>query len=362
MELTLKRLLEQATFTKTRKGYDQDEVDAFLDRAVAMAAKVEIKLTEAMEAAKSAPPAAAPVADTGAGGPSQAAIEAEVERRVSARMAAVQSLGPSEDDTAEEVKRTLVLAQRTADAAIREAREDAAKLLADAQERAAAVTADAEAEATSLRSDLAAELAREREAARAPLTQEIAGLEGTREALKSDVSVLERHVSEQRGRLRESVADLQRLLDQPGGFRVAPSPALLEATAPAPGAAPSWTPAPAGPDEDAQGGDAAGDDDGTEGGRSAEVGGPEGHEPTDEREGDAGPPTMPVSATELGIGPEPGAGDADEDEFLDELRRAMVDDEPAEGEGGIQGDDHEGHEPFGDDDDGRRPWRFGKRR
>ena len=245
MELTLKRLLEQATFTKTRKGYDQDEVDAFLDRAVAMAAKVEIKLTEAMEAAKSAPPAAAPVADTGTGGPSQAAIEAEVERRVSARMAAVQSLGPSEDDTAEEVKRTLVLAQRTADAAIREAREDAAKLLADAQERAAAVTADAEAEATSLRSDLAAELAREREAARAPLTQEIAGLEGTREALKSDVSVLERHVSEQRGRLRESVADLQRLLDQPGGFRVAPSPALLEATAPAPGAAPSWTPAPA---------------------------------------------------------------------------------------------------------------------
>ena len=60
MELTLKRLLEQAEFTRTKRGYDTDEVDDFLDRAVAMATKVEARLTQAIEneKAQGAPQAA----------------------------------------------------------------------------------------------------------------------------------------------------------------------------------------------------------------------------------------------------------------------------------------------------------------
>ena len=73
MELTLKRLLEHAEFKKYRgKGYDPTEVDDFLDKAAAMAGKVEVQLTQALEQAKAG------------GGPSAspADIDAEVERRV----------------------------------------------------------------------------------------------------------------------------------------------------------------------------------------------------------------------------------------------------------------------------------------
>ena len=229
MELTLKRLLEQAEFAQAKRGYDRDEVDDFLDRAVAMATKVEAKLTQTMEQAKSA--------ESG-GGPSEAEIEAEVARRVEARLAEERAAapaaplaaepaapaapaGPSEEERAEEMRRTLVLAQRTADAAIREAREEADK-----------VRATAAADADKSRADLESELNASRDVANERIRQEIAELEGVREALRTDVGVLERHVEEQRNQLRSSVGELQRLLEDPAGFRLAPTPALLDPEVP----------------------------------------------------------------------------------------------------------------------------------
>ena len=89
MELTLKRLLEHAEFKKYRgKGYDPTEVDDFLDRAAAMAGKVEVQLTQALEKAKAA--------DSGVGGMDPAQLEAEIDRRVAERIAASPG-GPSED-------------------------------------------------------------------------------------------------------------------------------------------------------------------------------------------------------------------------------------------------------------------------
>jgi DivIVA domain-containing protein len=256
MELTLKRLLEQAEFTLLKgrgRGYDQTEVDDFLDRASAMAAKVEVQLTQALEQAAEAKQGGEP-----------ADIDAEVERRVAERMA-TQPSGPSEEESAEEVRRTIVLAQRTADAAVREAREDAEKLLADARERAttmvteaeakaAALTeesetraatlsteseeratravADAEARAAALSTEAEAQVARERREARQRLASEIGELEGVRESLRSDVTVLERHVEEQRLQLSSTVSELQRLLDDPAGFRLAPVPVLVDPEVP----------------------------------------------------------------------------------------------------------------------------------
>ena len=91
MELTLKRLLEQAEFTKSRGRYDAQEVDELLDRAVAMAAKVEARLNQAIEEAEAA------------GGPSPEQIEAEVERRVAARLAEAGPSPAQEEAVAEEV-------------------------------------------------------------------------------------------------------------------------------------------------------------------------------------------------------------------------------------------------------------------
>ncbi|MBX3313618.1 MAG: DivIVA domain-containing protein [Actinobacteria bacterium] len=360
MELTLKRLLEQAEFSQAKRGYDRDEVNDFLDRAVAMATKVEAKLTQTMDQAKQATEAALAPAD----------IEAEVDRRVEARLAEERAhapeeppapTGPSDEERAEEMSRTLVLAQRTADAAIREAREEAERLRADAT-----------AEAAQRRRDLDQELEDDRVAANERVRQEIAELEGVREALRTDVGVLERHVEEQRNQLRSTVGELQRLLEDPNGFRLAPAPALLdpevpayerEAPAAAPPVAPSApTPVTRDPEPELE----------------LEPESEPSPEPTPEPEPPVDRvdvPTEAAPAVVIDEGPEQGglsfgdvehdppAGEASSgDPFMDELRKAMSDDEPL-GPRDVSSPSVSSMDPTGfDDDDDRKGWRFGKRR
>ncbi|MCB1031861.1 MAG: DivIVA domain-containing protein, partial [Acidimicrobiales bacterium] len=129
MELTLKRMLEDAEFKKYRgKGYDPAEVDEFLAKAAAMAGKVEVQLTQALEKAQNA---------------DGTDVEAEVQRRLQEQLAQNAANAPSEEEVAEEARRTLTMAQRTADAAIKEAREDAAAIVAQAEEKAALLNEEA---------------------------------------------------------------------------------------------------------------------------------------------------------------------------------------------------------------------------
>ena len=75
---------------------------------------------------------------------------------------------------------------------------------------------------------------------------------------------------------------------------------------------------------------------------------------------DSGPPTAPVSRVDLDLSedvPPAGDGSASDDEFLDELRRAMADQEPL----GPREDQSFGPTGALFEDD-RRGWRFGKRR
>lgn len=381
MELTLKRLLEQAEFTRAKRGYDANEVDDFLDRAVAMATKVEARLTQALEESKGPPEPK---------GPAPAEIEAEVDRRVKARLAEapaapapVPAAPPalaSEEETAEEVRRTIVLAQRTADAAVREARQDAARLLNEAKDRAAALNDEADNTLAAARLEMAREIDAERRIAQERLAGEIGELESAREALRSDITVLERYVGEQRNQLRTTVDDLQRLLDDPAGFRTAPEPALLDPVVPSPivtarpaaalgqgddgGTGRSWA---SGGSSSSWGGTGT-----ATGGAVAEGGGSEAPVEqtavvTDDEAHDADDPE-PTSGSADGpssfghadettpTGPASTGGsasDSDEDAFLDELRRAMADDEP------LGPRDDPGSE-LSDED--RRSWRFGKRR
>ena len=376
MELTLKRLLEHAEFKKYRgKGYDPTEVDDFLDRAAAMAGKVEVQLTQALEQAKA-----------GGGGapaePDPEAVEAEVERRVAERLAEAPA-APAEDEIAAEAQRTLVMAQRTADAAVREAREDAEKLVSAAKEQAEALLADAEARASKInaecderaatsKAEVEAESARERREARQRLATEIGELEGLRETLRSDVSVLERHVEEQRSQLGSTLAELQQILDDPSGFRLAPAPPLADP------ALPDFSdlaePEPEAPAEleVVEADDAAA---AAEAPAAAEAAEPAAEEPDasvapprlsfDEvdheapglEEPDAGPPTAPVSAVDLGLDAPLGGPSDGDDAFLTELRKAMADDEPL---GPRDHDEVEANDALFDDDD-RRGWRFGRR-
>jgi len=381
MELTLKRLLEQAKFTTTRKGYDQDEVDDFLDRAVAMATKVEARLTQALADADKGGAAAPAPAEAPSGRSDeeiQAEIASEVEKRVQIRVAELEAAAPKAaevDDTAaaEEAARTLLLAQRTADAAVAEAKEEAEQIKAAAQ----------------------TEADRERSEARGRLADEIHAMEGVRDGLRADVSTLEGHVEEQRLQLRSTVAELQRLLEDPAAFRVAPAPAVRDVQLPglgddssesasaAPAApAPAATPSPAAGDSGPTGSAPAGatspepavveppSSSGTESaGSPAEADDPEASL-------DVGPPTAPVPAIEISLGvddpiavassrsegvapagPSSGLPTDGDDAFLAELRKAMADEEPLGPRDTSMG---EAQPSFLDDE--RRGWRFGKRR
>lgn len=352
-------------FRIVKRGYDPDEVNAFLDQIALGVGELKRKLVDAedtakaaREAAESAPPPA-PAHD------------------------------PAQDAEAEEIHRALILAQRAADEEVRKATEEAESLVASARKQA-----------EELRADVEAELARRRDEGRAGLLAEIEELERVRDSLSSDVSVLERHVEEQREVVQAAIGELQSLLDHPEAFRVATetgvnltSPPIDRDPTPLPAPAPDDVAPPAGEaeavdlpgkaelsaalkrdeadDEAPEPSSSALRSDGTppappsptdapprppadEPARIASHPAPAspdlvpGRRGGDEDDGDLGPSTEAVATV--------GATDTDEDAFLAELRKAMLDDDPlgsrdASMSGGL------------DDDPGGRPRpRFGRRR
>src|SRR5437763_1664811 len=91
---------------------------------------------------------------------------------------------------------------------------------------------DAQQHARKLGGDATTDAKRTSEDTRQRLISEIATLEETRDALRADHGILERHLDEQRLRLRSSIGELQRLLDDPGRLRVANAPEVSGATRP----------------------------------------------------------------------------------------------------------------------------------
>lgn len=286
MEVT-PQSIRAVQFREKLRGYHPDDVDAFV---AAVASKVED-------------------------------LEGRV-KQADARLAELQTRQEGASEAEESLRRTLILAQRTADAAIHEAREEAARVSAEAAEQ----RDRAEAEVRELRERLYAEAEQEGRSERERLVAE-------RSALLADVEALAAHVERERERLRIYFTDqLQRV--EAGEPAVAPAPAMQASDAPAV-AAPH--------DQDAA--DAA----------------------------DAGPPADDDAETSDGAGTVEAADGAgaggsdagDDDPFLAELRRAVSDDKPlgpredepaAEG----SGQDDDGFDLFarGEDD----PGRFGSRR
>ncbi|MBK9181230.1 MAG: DivIVA domain-containing protein [Acidimicrobiales bacterium] len=205
MDLTPK-LLHDVEFREKWRGYDPDEVDAFLER---VAQGVDSLLARANEADERA---------------------ARAERR-----------SQESGETDETLRRTLVLAQRTADAAVAEAEERAHALVTEAESTATRLVAEAEARAAELHADIdgqvrqrlveaeerartlvaetEAEVRRQADEARQRLHQEIASLEQARESLRLQSSTLERHLADQRERLAVTVTELQRVLNDPAALR-----------------------------------------------------------------------------------------------------------------------------------------------
>jgi len=147
------RVLREVEFRDRLRGYDTEEVDDFLERVAVAIDSLIAELEQARAAAHGA--------------------------------------GPADDDS---LARTLILAQRTADLAIKEAREEASSLVEEARTQADALLGAAQSEAKRLR-----------EGAEADAQTKIAELEDRRIELEGAVDSLSAFVEAERRKLLEGL-------------------------------------------------------------------------------------------------------------------------------------------------------------
>lgn len=323
MEMTPEAIHEAEFREAKRGGYNTQDVDDFLERVASDIARAQAELRESRQRVEAAE-----------------ARTSELERRA----AEAERRAAEHGDADETLKRTLVLAQRTADAAIKEAEDQAARTLAAAQEQANRMVAEAQEAAVQARTHAEAEARRSAEEARARVLEELRALEASRDQLRSDVDLLDRHLELQRDRVRSTAHELQRLLDDPSALSEMPPPEVSDVQAPLSGTGhddqperPLVAPRPltAPPEE----------------GAPAGADGPPPRPPADVDPGpdpDPGPPTEAVDVL--------AERDADDEAYLAELRKAMTDDAPLGPREEDDGDEYETEEQRA----GRS--RFGRRR
>jgi cell division initiation protein len=204
-------LLTDVRFSVARKGYDPDEVDNFLERVSAAVAQLQDKLRQATADAEAAEGRAAEASRQ------QTILQARVDKleddlaTAGAAPAAAPARAP-EDDAAEASK-VLVLAQRTADAAVAEARATASQRVAEADAEAARILAAARTEADESAS-------RQREA----LAAEVRSLEESRAKLAGDIAALDRYLDDQRTSLGGALDRIRAVLDDPSALRLGAAP------------------------------------------------------------------------------------------------------------------------------------------
>jgi DivIVA domain-containing protein len=179
MDLT-PRLLTEVEFREEWRGYKREDVDDFLARVAAALGELQERLRETAERASQA------------------------ERRL---------LEHSDED---EIRRTLVLAQRTALGAVEEARAEAARVLADADERSRQRLADAEARLATIDAEVAERTRRD-----------LGDLADRRAALQADVEQLTSFFEEHRARLRAELERQLADLDAPNAALAVPEPPAL---------------------------------------------------------------------------------------------------------------------------------------
>ncbi|SHM36062.1 DivIVA domain-containing protein [Cryptosporangium aurantiacum] len=217
-----------------KRGYDEDDVDAFLDeveRELARLIEENNDLKAQVERGRTGGPAAAPAAAT-ANEPEVRRMQAEnhelkqqVERLRQETQQAKQAAAAAQqqaqsaqsqvsgsalpavpgDDQGEKALRVLMLAQRTADDHVADARREADKLLSEARANAEELTRDARAKAEALERD-----ARQRH------QEAMGGLEAKRTALQKHIEQLKAFEREYRTRLKAYLESQLRDLEARG--------------------------------------------------------------------------------------------------------------------------------------------------
>jgi DivIVA domain-containing protein len=189
------KTLREVEFREKMRGYHPEDVDHFLEQVAAGLEVLQERLRQAVERAQRAEAAA-----SDAGG---------------------------SDET---LRKTLVLAQRTADLAVQEAREQAARILAGAEQQAQSMLAEAEDRGRRTLEDTIAEC-----------RAELSKLETSRAQAQQDVDSLNRWLDEHKAHLQEALSDAMAAVDRAGVLWAAPSTRPIDF----PGSSMTVRPAPA---------------------------------------------------------------------------------------------------------------------
>lgn len=192
-----------------KRGYDEEEVDAFLDEVERELARLIEENTELrMQAERGG---GGRVMPSGPGGDARLAAELnemkaqldrvqrekiateQAARAMQAELEAVRGggAGMAGPDGEQQALRVLMMAQRTADDHVSDARREADKVLSEARAKADEVTRDARAKADALERD-----ARQRH------QEAISGLDAKRTALQQHIDTLKQFEREYRTRLK----------------------------------------------------------------------------------------------------------------------------------------------------------------
>lgn len=207
-----------ATFRTVRKGYDPDEVEAFLAQAAAALEAAQQQAT-AMEArARAAVSRLQEAVATQQVGTTPAGAVAP---------APAPRVGP---DEAETISRTLLLAQRTADTTIAEARAEAERIAAEARAEAESTLDSTREMSAKLLGDAKTEARKLTEAERAAALEEVESLKARREFLVGDVDQLEQFLIDQRERMRGAARQIEAMCERvPAGLGSVRRPVLSAA-------------------------------------------------------------------------------------------------------------------------------------
>ncbi len=216
MEISPQRV-RTAEFKTVKRGLDPDEVRSFLTDVAAELERAQNQST-AMEARARAAVARLQELSDGASTTPTATSEPAAAQEPATAAGDPADVQPSVDE-AETISRTLLLAQRTADMTVAEAKAEAERIARDAGDEASKTLDSTREMSARLLDEAREEARREGDAERMAVKTEVDSLTARRDFLESDVDHLERHLADERSRLREAATSLMDLTERvPGGL------------------------------------------------------------------------------------------------------------------------------------------------
>lgn len=242
MELTPEKF-EKAEFTERRRGYDIDQVESFLEETGTEFAQMLAKFRHTEQRAAAAEERAAAAesrlsqtdsivaeatervqrAERAARAAQQQAAEAQTAAADAQGAAATSASRANEEAEIEQAAKTLLMAQRTADATVNEARGQAQALLEDARARADRQQAESTAEAEELVRLARIQAEEEYADRRNAVIDEVAGLEARRAQLADVITQLEARLAGYRSELTRTAGELSALVEDPSRLGARPN-------------------------------------------------------------------------------------------------------------------------------------------